>query len=82
MQEERPEPALLEEEVGRSEADEVRDDVSELESIRPQSVYSWKTTSSQRRYIGELERLLLEERKRREDLERKVDLLLERSLAS
>lgn len=36
---------------------------TQLPISRPQTAGTWKTTSSQRRYIDELERLLIEERK-------------------
>jgi hypothetical protein len=36
--------------------------VEEAELERPATATTWKTTSSQRRYIDELERLLKEER--------------------
>lgn len=47
---------------------ELEDQVSDMESIRPPSAATWKTSSSQRRYIRELERLLIEERKRKEEI--------------
>lgn len=42
---------------------EAEDTVEELEATRPPTATTWKTTSSQRRYIEELEKLLREERK-------------------
>jgi hypothetical protein len=66
-------------EEGEADEAERLDQIDDLESVRPSSAVTWKTTSSQRRYISELERLLLEERKRREELEAKVNLILERS---
>lgn len=60
------------------ELEEQGDDVSDLQSIRPSTAGTWQTTSSQRRYISELERLLIEERKRREELEAKVDAILKK----
>lgn len=66
-------------ENGDNPDEELTDQVDDLESVRPPSAVTWKTTSSQRRYISELERLLLEERKRREELEAKVNLILEKS---
>jgi hypothetical protein len=66
-------------EEGETEEAERLDQIDDLESVRPSSAVTWKTTSSQRRYISELERLLLEERRRREELEAKVNLILERS---
>lgn len=68
---------LIDKDADESEktTSEIQDDISELESIRPDSAMTWQTTSSQRRYIGELEKLLLEERRRRTELEKKVDAL-------
>ena len=46
-----------------------------LPVTRPQTAVTWKTTSSQRRYIEELERLLIEERKRRVLAETKLSVV-------
>jgi hypothetical protein len=56
---------------------EQADEPGELQlDDRPRTASTWKTTSSQRRYILSLETLLQEERKAREALEKKVEALL------
>lgn len=58
-------------------ADEMQDYLQDLESVRPESAATWKTSSSQKKYIGHLEMLLNEERRHRQELEAKVNALLE-----
>lgn len=53
-----PQPELVEASTG-----EESNDLPPEAPSRPQTATTWKTTSSQRRYIDELERLLIEERK-------------------
>jgi hypothetical protein len=64
------------------EAEGQADQPSDLEIKRPASASTWKTTSSQRRYILALESQLQEERKAREALEKRVELLLGEVLAN
>lgn len=56
-----PQPELVEASTGEEPNDLPPE--AQLPISRPQTATTWKTTSSQRRYIDELERLLIEERK-------------------